>query len=249
MKTRYVLDSTGEPLANEEGGVPALTGRGYYVTDPRGNLTQLLDHNALGAGPDAVAAFGYDPFGGTMAGLTAGKAKAGGSGTWDSRLRFQLDPLTGNRSLYAGCNPASLIDDGHKPKKPRGKKDFKPCGQVRIVKGGRSSRSQRWTGTMEQDGLSTTSTSQRSAGTSGRPCTRPWQFSGKREGMKKTTRLHAVDSRKRDAPRYESKPYYAHTTQRVRIGTELSFSGRIDYKSPWWSLDYSGVSVTGTCRA
>lgn len=72
---------------------------------------------------------------------------------------------------------------------------------------------------------------------------------GKREGMKKTTRLHAVDSRKRDAPRYESKPYYAHTTQRVRIGTELSFSGRIDYKSPWWSLDYSGVSVTGTCRA
>lgn len=29
--------------------------------------------------------------------------------------QLQTDPLTGNRYLYAGANPANLIDDGHKP--------------------------------------------------------------------------------------------------------------------------------------
>lgn len=32
---------------------------------------------------------------------------------------LQQDPLTGNRYLYAGSNPANLIDDGHAPRRPR----------------------------------------------------------------------------------------------------------------------------------
>ncbi len=138
--TRYVLASTGEPLAQD-----TAKGRGYYVTDPRGNLTQLLD----GSG-DVVAVYGYDAFGGSRDALTHQNAG------WDSRLRFQtapedkttgayalgprmydpeinrfvgadhyvgsaanlalqLDPLTGNRYMYAGSNPVNLIDDGHAP--------------------------------------------------------------------------------------------------------------------------------------
>jgi RHS repeat-associated protein len=31
-----------------------------------------------------------------------------------ANLALQVDPLTGNRYLYAGANPAGLIDDGHK---------------------------------------------------------------------------------------------------------------------------------------
>lgn len=30
---------------------------------------------------------------------------------------LQLDPLTGNRYLYAGANPANMADDGHSPTK------------------------------------------------------------------------------------------------------------------------------------
>ncbi|MEX2587996.1 MAG: hypothetical protein WD602_08400 [Actinomycetota bacterium] len=30
-------------------------------------------------------------------------------------LGLQMDPLTGNRYLYAGANPTGMIDDGHKP--------------------------------------------------------------------------------------------------------------------------------------
>lgn len=38
----------------------------------------------------------------------------------DSDQALQLDPLTGNRYLYAGANPVNLIDDGHGPKKGKG---------------------------------------------------------------------------------------------------------------------------------
>lgn len=141
-KVRYILDSDGEPLASE-----TASARAYYITDLRGNLTQLLDQ-----AQEAKATFGYDPFGKEKPALT--NITAG----WDSRLRFQLaprdpktgaysigprlydpqinrfvgadfyvaaaanlelqlDPLTGNRYLYAGANPANLIDDGHHPNK------------------------------------------------------------------------------------------------------------------------------------
>jgi RHS repeat-associated protein len=140
VTTRYVLDSVGEPL-----GQWTSAGFGWYVTDLRRNLTQLLD------GTGAVkAVYGYDPFGRTRPDLIST------TGGWDSRLRFQLarqdetlgvytlgprlfdpainrfvgadfyvaaeanmalavDPLTGNRYLYAGANPVGMIDDGHWP--------------------------------------------------------------------------------------------------------------------------------------
>lgn len=191
-KTRYILDSGGEVIANEDAALPPMSGRGYYVCDPRANLTQLLDHNAAGTGPQVVATYGYDSFGTTKTNLTASKTKVGGTGTWDSRLRFQtaprdplngqyalgprmydpktyrfvgadsavsaqsgidlqIDPLTGNRYLYAGANPANLIDDGHKPiwkdwKRPRplrwmNKRAYDPAGwavgRVATALGGR----------------------------------------------------------------------------------------------------------------
>lgn len=66
---------------------------------------------------------------------------------------------------------------------------------------------------------------------------------------KKATVLADIDSNKRDSTRGESKPYYAHTTQRVRIGTELSFIGHIEYNSSPWGFDYLSVTAVGTCRA
>jgi RHS repeat-associated protein len=142
VQTRYVLDSQGEPLAQDKNG-----SRSYYVDDPRGNLTQQLDNSQ-----NVVAVYAYDPYGKEKKSLTRT------TGTnWDSRLRFQmaprdrttgaynlgqrlldpkinrfvgadsyvgaaanmdlaLDPLTGNRYLYAGANPAGLVDNGHAPK-------------------------------------------------------------------------------------------------------------------------------------
>lgn len=141
-KTHYLLHSSGDPLANDVPG----TGRGYYVEDSRGDLTQLVDQSQ-----NVKAVFGYDPFGKEKPALTN---LASG---WDSRRRFQgapkdpktgayslgprmlspqinrfvgadmyvaaaanlslqADPLTGNRYLYAGANPAGMIDDGHAPR-------------------------------------------------------------------------------------------------------------------------------------
>jgi RHS repeat-associated protein len=285
--TRFVLDSTGEVLADEQTTLPAPTDRSYYVTDPRTNLAAILDHNAVGTGPDVVATFGYDPFGAPKAGLTSSKPKPSGSGNWDSRLRFQLaprdkhtgqyaigprmydpntyrfvgadwvagsgagmdlqlDPLTGNRYLYAGCNPVNLIDDGHKPKKP---KDYQACGTIRVKKGGalfeitevaRNS----YEGWVEYH-INFTAL--------GRYLRKSlWtvlHVQGKRVGWKNAAILQSVDSRVRDRTRPDSKPFYAHTTQRVKIGTELTFSGQIDYKEPWWGFDWSGVKLIGTCRA
>ncbi len=140
VTTSYLLDADRTPVGQDVNGV-----RAWYVLDPRGNLTQLLDDSA---GVQAV--FGYDPYGKTKDNLTHTDKPSG----WDSRLRFQmaprdpktgnynlgsrlldpainrfvgadfyaassanvelqLDPLTGNRYMYAGANPAGLIDDGH----------------------------------------------------------------------------------------------------------------------------------------
>ncbi|MEX0789214.1 MAG: RHS repeat-associated core domain-containing protein, partial [Actinomycetota bacterium] len=141
-QTRYLLDSSGSPLGQEQEQGTTLR-RSYFVADPRGNLTQLLSQ-----GEQIRAVFAYDPFGKPKDDLTEVTAN------WDSRLRFQMapkdaatgnynlgarllnpdinrfigadnyvgaaanvapqvDPLTGNRYMYAGANPAGMIDDGH----------------------------------------------------------------------------------------------------------------------------------------
>ncbi|HEU4868035.1 MAG TPA: DNRLRE domain-containing protein [Actinomycetota bacterium] len=143
VKTRYLVDAFGVPRGKLD--IDNATGRSYYVTDPRGNITQMI-----GASDQAVkAVFAYDPYGKDKAALSK-KLTA----NWDSRLKFQMapkdpktgsyslgsrlmdptinrfigadnyvaaganlglqvDPLTGNRYLYAGANPAGMIDDGH----------------------------------------------------------------------------------------------------------------------------------------
>jgi RHS repeat-associated protein len=142
--TRYILDSGGDPVGKEDIG--NSTGRSYFIEDPRGNVTQLIDQNQ-----GVMAVFGYDPYGKDRSSPIPGAATR--IGNWDSRLRFQkaprdpktgaynigprvlnpninrfvgadmyvaaaanmdlqLDPLTGNRYLYAGVNP-NFIDDGH----------------------------------------------------------------------------------------------------------------------------------------
>ncbi len=153
--TRYLLDSSGSPLGQEQIEKPdpeedpqpePVLRRSYFVTDPRGNLTQLLSQ-----AQQIRAVFAYDPFGKPKEALTEVTAN------WDSRLRFQMapkdaatgnynlgarlmnpdinrfigadnyvgaaanvalqvDPLTGNRYMYAGANPAGMIDDGHRCK-------------------------------------------------------------------------------------------------------------------------------------
>jgi RHS repeat-associated protein len=42
-----------------------------------------------------------------------------------ANMELQTDALTGNRYLYAGANPANLIDDGHKPLYQKHKKSIK----------------------------------------------------------------------------------------------------------------------------
>ena len=145
VKTRYVLDSGGQPLANEDATKPGTTGRGHYILDPRGSVTAVVDGTN-----NVTATFAYDAFG---RGKPTGTSFTSG---WDSRLRFQASPrnpssgsyalgpriydpgtsrfvgadsmlwsnndlslqsdqLTGNRYLYAGANPVGMVDDGHKP--------------------------------------------------------------------------------------------------------------------------------------
>lgn len=141
-KIRYILDSAGVPLGQEQVG---SAGVGWYVTDLRNNLTQLL--NASGG---VKAVYGYNPFGKSRAEHTASRdgfasrlryqmapvdEKTGtynlGPRLYDptvnrflgadhyvsssANLGLQLDPLTGNRYLYAGANPAGMVDDGHSP--------------------------------------------------------------------------------------------------------------------------------------
>jgi RHS repeat-associated protein len=147
VKTRYLVDSFGVPRGKLDIG--NSTGRTYYMTDPRGNVTQMIGY--LDQAVKAV--FAYDPYGKDKPALS----KKIASSNWDSRLKFQMaprdpktgsysigsrlmnptinrfvgadnyvaaganlglqvDPLTGNRYLYAGANPTGLIDDGHGPK-------------------------------------------------------------------------------------------------------------------------------------
>jgi RHS repeat-associated protein len=147
VTTRYLVDSFG--VARGKLDIGNSTGRSYYITDPRANVTQMI-----GASDQAVkAVFAYDPYGKDKTALSK-KLTA----NWDSRLKFQMapkdpktgsyslgsrlmdpkinrfvgsdnyvasganlglqvDPLTGNRYLYAGANPAGMIDDGHGPRR------------------------------------------------------------------------------------------------------------------------------------
>jgi RHS repeat-associated protein len=146
VTTRYLVDGFG--VARGKLDIGNSTGRTYYMTDPRGNVTQIIGYT-----DQAVkAVFAYDPYGKDKTALS----KKIASSNWDSRLKFQMaprdpttgsynigsrlmnptinrfvgadmyvasgasldlqmDPLTGNRYLYAGSNPAGLIDDGHHP--------------------------------------------------------------------------------------------------------------------------------------
>ncbi|MDQ3756879.1 MAG: DUF6531 domain-containing protein, partial [Actinomycetota bacterium] len=74
VQVRYVLDSEGSPVAQDKAGA-----RSYYVDDPRGNLTQQLDHSQA-----VVAVYAYDPYGKEKSEHTKSKAPS-----WESRLRFQ----------------------------------------------------------------------------------------------------------------------------------------------------------------
>jgi RHS repeat-associated protein len=159
VTSRYLVDAFGVPRGKLDIG--NNTGRTYYMTDPRGNVTQMIGY--LDQAVKAV--FAYDPYGKDKPALS----KKIASSNWDSRLKFQMapkdpktgtyslgsrlmnptinrflgadnyvaasanlglqvDPLTGNRYLYAGANPAGLIDDGHAP-----------CVIKRIARGGRDS--------------------------------------------------------------------------------------------------------------
>ena len=74
VATRYLVDSSGTPRGKLDIG--NSTGRSYYITDPRGNVTQMVrytDHAIM-------AVFNYDPYGKDKTALT------NRTGNWDSRL-------------------------------------------------------------------------------------------------------------------------------------------------------------------
>lgn len=140
VETRYVLDSSGVPLGQHDDN-----GRAYFVVDPRGNTTQLLAHDQSVKAVYAYDPFGKDrpahtnkvgSWDSRLRFQTAPQDPKTGAYALGPRLydpainRFvgadhyvgaaanmalATDPLTGNRYLYAGANPAGLIDDGHSP--------------------------------------------------------------------------------------------------------------------------------------
>ncbi|GAC1477126.1 MAG: hypothetical protein NVS1B16_08030 [Pseudarthrobacter sp.] len=141
--TRYLLDSSGQPIAQQSNSPSAGTWASY-VTDLHNNLSQLLSLTG-----SVEATYAYDVFGNDITATTTSPVAG-----WSSRLKFQMapkdptlglynlgsrllnpaigrftsadnfvaslgdlalqmDPLTGNRYLYAGANPAGMFDDGH----------------------------------------------------------------------------------------------------------------------------------------
>jgi RHS repeat-associated protein len=146
VKTRYVLAADSEPVANETVGTG---GRGWYIQDPRGNVAQHVDNAGSVKGVFAYDPFGKEKpaltskasgWDSRLRFQTSPRDPKTGMYTLGPRLfdpkinRFvgadhyaasaanmelALDPLTGNRYLYAGANPANLIDDGHAPCDPK----------------------------------------------------------------------------------------------------------------------------------
>lgn len=136
--TTYVLDPNGKPLGQEHRD----TGMSWFSTDLRDNVTQVhnssgvkatyaydpygrekaaLGQSAAGHGSRlrfqmarhdpklGVYNLGprlYDPNINRFVGADFYVAAA-------ANMDLALDPLTGNRYLYAGANPANLIDDGY----------------------------------------------------------------------------------------------------------------------------------------
>lgn len=142
VQTRYVLDADGTPVAQD---TPGTAKRGYYVTDMRRNLAMILDSARQVKATFAYDPFGAnDPRGTSVTAgwdsrlryqLAPREPKIDaynlgprllqpsinrflGADYYASaagNLELQLDPLTANRYLYAGANPANLVDDGHDP--------------------------------------------------------------------------------------------------------------------------------------
>jgi RHS repeat-associated protein len=154
VTTRYILNSESETLAKDDSA-----GRGYLIEDPRGNLSQILDdsatvkavfaydpfgkekpeHTKKAAGWDSRLRFQMAPRDPKTGAYNIGPRildpninRFVGADFYvgaAANLELQLDPLTGNRYLYAGANPENLIDDGHKPKKKaRGRRSAAPPG-------------------------------------------------------------------------------------------------------------------------
>jgi RHS repeat-associated protein len=94
VKTRYLVDAFSMPRGKLDIG--NSTGRSYYITDLRGNVTQMVQYT-----DHAIkAVFAYDPYGKDKA--ATGLTKT--TGNWDSRLRFQMaprDPKTGAYNIGA----------------------------------------------------------------------------------------------------------------------------------------------------
>ena len=137
---RYVLDSTGIPLGQHKDGA-----FGRYVTDLRTNLTQVLDGSGAVRSVYGYDPFGGDKPGLTSSSsgfdsrlryqMAPRDPRTGvyalGPRLLDpainrfvgadfyvaaaANMQLALDPLTGNRYLYAGANPAGYVDDGHWP--------------------------------------------------------------------------------------------------------------------------------------
>lgn len=141
----YVLDPGGTPLAQQVSGTVS-----YFVTSPRSDVAQLLDASGNPVATFGYDAFGNPNVSQTAAaagvstnlGFQMGRKDAmTGQYNLGPRLynpqieRFvgadlyaasaaslatQVDPLTGNRYLYAGANPAGMIDNGYQSTNPFG---------------------------------------------------------------------------------------------------------------------------------
>jgi len=141
---RYVLDSAGDAVANETSD--RAWERGTYMSDTRSNLVQMSEKDhlvtaVLGYDPfgkekpnetskignwDSRLRFQMSPKDPKTGAYALGPRmfdpsiyRFVGADTFvasSANLDLQIDALTGNRYLYAGSNPANLIDDGHEPR-------------------------------------------------------------------------------------------------------------------------------------
>lgn len=106
---------------------PALTKRQSATWDSRLRF-QMSPKDGI-TGQYAMGPRMYDP--GTFRFISADQFVGSGAS-----MELQTDPLTGNRYLYAGANPANLIDDGHAPKWLKAAGNFaKGALKNKVVKG------------------------------------------------------------------------------------------------------------------
>jgi RHS repeat-associated protein len=79
VQARYILDSAANVLGNDT----TAAGRGYFVADLRGNLSQMLDGSQ-----NVVATFAFGAYGEQKSIPTIPTS----SGGWGSRLKYQMSP-------------------------------------------------------------------------------------------------------------------------------------------------------------